>query len=648
MSENRLDGGLDGVGRRPRRGRGGGATAARAGGCTHTLEPLEPRRLLSAVPGNMIASPLGEIATATGSGVPAGNTIPVGHTPAQIDTAYGINAIQFGSVAGTGAGQTIAIIVAYDNPELVDTGSAGFATSDLHRFDLAMGLADPPSFVKVDQVGGTDYPGTDPTGAWENESAMDVEWAHATAPAANILLVEANSDNLSDLIGGAVVYARQQPGVSVISMSFAATEAAQETTFDADLTTPPGHAGITFVAGTGDYGPPGNYPAFSPNVLAVGSTTLYTDSAGDYEGESGYVSSGGGISQYETKPAYQDLVATPSTTYRTIPDVAFDGDDTTGGAVYDSYNGGSAPWYEVGGTSFGAPNWAGMIAIADQGRALAGLAALDGPSQTLPRLYGLPASDFNDITTGQNTGSGGTTYQATVGYDLVTGRGTPIASRLVPDLAGGTAAVNGSVFLDQAGDGVWTVNDKPMVGWTVTLSQGSVVFSTTSASNGAFSFSQLSPGTYVAAVTLPIGFGQTLPATSVYTLNLLNGQAVTAVLFAARIAPTPSPPVATTAVVANARSASGDAGAGSVESAGEPSADTAASALPPRALIPADGAAVGHGAATATPAEPAAPLVGANSAALPAIGWASLWLDWISGWSWTSAAASAASAVTGG
>src|SRR5262249_39858723 len=102
----------------------------------------------------------------------------------------------------------------------------------------------------------------------------------------------------------------------------------------------------------------------------------------------------------------------------------------TGVAICDSFNGGSSPWYQVGGTSFSAPAWAGLIAIADQGRALNGLGSLDGSSGTLPALYQLAASDFHDITTGING------FNAGPGYDNVTGRGPPYANLVVSQLAG--------------------------------------------------------------------------------------------------------------------------------------------------------------------------------------------------------------------
>src|SRR5580704_3083669 len=103
---------------------------------------------------------------------------PSGFTPAQIVNAYGINAIQFGSVVGNGAGQTIAIVNAYDNPDLVDSTSPNFASSDLAKFDAQFGLPNPPSFLKVNETGGTSYPATSPPGtgttaSWAGEADLD-------------------------------------------------------------------------------------------------------------------------------------------------------------------------------------------------------------------------------------------------------------------------------------------------------------------------------------------------------------------------------------------------------------------------------------------------------------------------------------------
>src|SRR5262249_4027173 len=151
--------------------------------------------------------------------------------------------------------------------------------------------------------------------------------------------------------------------------------------------------------------------------------------------ETGWSGSGGGISTYEAQPSYQNGVVTQSTTRRTAPDVAYDADPNTGFSIYDSYNsrppysGTYGPWSKIGGTSAGAPQWAPLIAIADQGRALLHLDPLDGRSQTLPLLYGLSGVDYRDITSGTSTGT--PHLSAGPGYDLVTGLGSPLANRIV-------------------------------------------------------------------------------------------------------------------------------------------------------------------------------------------------------------------------
>ena len=137
--------------------------------------------------------------------------------------------------------------------------------------------------------------------------------------------------------------------------------------YNSVFTTPSGHQGVTFVASTGDDGEPGGFPASSPNVLAVGGTTLTVDSSGNYVSESAWSGSGGGISAYESQPSYQNGVVTQTTTKRAIPDVSFDADPNTGVAVYDSFTyGTSQPWVQVGGTSFSAPAWGAIISIIDQ------------------------------------------------------------------------------------------------------------------------------------------------------------------------------------------------------------------------------------------------------------------------------------------
>ncbi|HEX4128725.1 MAG TPA: choice-of-anchor Q domain-containing protein, partial [Pirellulales bacterium] len=343
--------------------------------------------------------------------------------PTALVHAYDIDQIKFsGGVVGNGTGQTVAIVDAYDDPNIA---------SDLHNFDQYFGLSD-PNLLKVSQTGSTtQLPGTDPAGlgnSWAVEISLDVEYVHTIAPGANILLVEANSDYDDDLYA-AVQYAANYSGVSVVSMSWGAGEGASETSYDGDFVTPNGHTGITFVAATGDSGSPGGYPADSPNVLAVGGTSLQV-SGDNYVYENAWSGSGGGFSSYESEPSYQ--LGVQNTGARSIPDVSFDADPKTGVAVYDSWDYGSAtPWEQIGGTSLAAPCWAGIIAIANQGRSIAGESTLDGASQTLPYLYSLENS-FRDITSGSNGD-----YSAGVGYDEVTGLGTPIANAVVAGLVAG-------------------------------------------------------------------------------------------------------------------------------------------------------------------------------------------------------------------
>ena len=363
---------------------------------------------------------------------------PTGTTPTQIRHAYGFDQISFsgGTVAGDGSGTTIAIADAFNDPNI---------SNDLHQFDLQFGIPDPPVFTQVNQSGGSKLPAAN--SGWINEISLDVEWSHAIAPGADILLVEANSSSNANL-NAAAAFAAKQPGVVVVSMSFGGLEFSGELAADSTFLTPTGHTGVTFVASSGDAGAPDSEPASSPNVLAVGATTLSVDSSGNILSESGWSGSGGGISAYEPQPTYQSGVLTQSQSARTNPDVAYDADPSTGFPVYDSFNNPvSAPWSEFGGTSDAAPQWAALIAIADQGRELDGLVALDGRTQTLPTLYTLPSSDFHDITTGGSTGS--PAYSAAAGYDLVTGLGTPVANKivagLIPEVTRSTPAVGSTV-----------------------------------------------------------------------------------------------------------------------------------------------------------------------------------------------------------
>jgi fibronectin type 3 domain-containing protein len=387
------------------------------------LEALEDRRVPA------VLRPTYLLAGGPGDFSPLSSTGPVGYSPAQVRQAYGFNLIVFnGGVTGDGAGQTIAIVDAGDDPTIV---------ADLLTFDVAYGLAAPPSFKVVNQSGGSTLPL--PVSGWPLEIALDVEWAHAIAPAANILLVEADSANNSDM-NAAVVYAAGQ--AAVVSMSFGESESAlsqpQQASYDTIFT---GTSGVTYVAASGDSGAPPIWPSSSPYVVAAGGTHLSL-SGNTYVSESGWSGSGGGISIHEAQPAFQQGLTIHDGTnlvnsngFRTTPDVAFDSDPATGFGVVDSFDYGTiAPWVKVGGTSAASPQLAALFAIANQGRVRNGRTNLDGPTQTLPYLYGLPSGDYHDVTTGTSTGI--PNYTAAAGYDLVTGLGSPLANLVAVHLSG--------------------------------------------------------------------------------------------------------------------------------------------------------------------------------------------------------------------
>jgi subtilase family serine protease len=394
------------------------------------LEELEARTLLSgsAVPDTLSATQPVSPPAAQGS-TPASSVVVqpdivvlspsvspnvTGYTPAQIRQAYGINqTVLPNGQPATGAGQTIAIVDAYNDPNI---------SSDLATFDSQFGLSAPPSFqvVPLNNV-------SQVNNGWAAETSLDVEWAHAVAPGANILLVEAPSNSLADLLS-AVSYAAGQPGVVAVSMSWGANEFNGETSFDNVFTTPPNHPGVTFVASSGDGGsaPGPQFPSVSPNVLAVGGTSLYLNTSGGYGSETAWNLSGGGKSLYEAEPSFQQ--GAQNFGVRTTPDVSYDSNPNTGFIIYDSVGLNGQTGFIVGGTSAGAPQWAAILALADQARAAVGLGSLANGQAA---VYGLPASDFHDITSGSNGA-----YSAGPGYDLVTGIGSPQVNLIVPSLAG--------------------------------------------------------------------------------------------------------------------------------------------------------------------------------------------------------------------
>jgi subtilase family serine protease len=338
--------------------------------------------------------------------------------PAQVRHAYG-----FDQVTNQGAGQTIGIVDAYDDAN---------AESDLGVFSTQFGLPACTSsngcFRKVYSNGKKPVANAN----WAVEIALDVEWAHAIAPKATILLVETPTNSLSDLVGGVTVAVRD--GASAVSMSWTAGEFSGETSMDKNFVS----NGVTYLAASGDAGTGAVYPAASPDVIGVGGTSLSLSANGSYLSETAWSGSGGGLSAFEREPSFQAQFGIPddSRGYRGSPDVSYDGNPGTGYAVYDSIGiSGYAGWFQVGGTSAGTPQWAALIAITNSMRAAARKSNLSSTNTTLYSLAktGLN-TDFRAVTQGTN-GTCGTICTASAGYDYLTGLGTPQASALIAALA---------------------------------------------------------------------------------------------------------------------------------------------------------------------------------------------------------------------
>lgn len=335
--------------------------------------------------------------------------LPSGLSPKQVANAYGVSA-----VAAQGKGQTIAIVDAYDDPKI---------EADLAVFNKEFGL---PACTTANKCFKKIYaknkkPKTD--AGWAGEIALDVEWAHAMAPQAKIILVEAASDSIEDLFQAVEVAAKS--GATVVSMSWGTGEFAEQTTYDSIFTNP----NITFTASAGDSGTGTIYPASSPTVLAVGGTTLSVDAYGNYQGETAWSGSGGGLSTVESWPSYQSAFPIlQSNKMRGVPDVAYNADPETGFSVYSSVpSDDGTGWQVVGGTSAGAPQWAALIAVVNST-----LPTKLG-SSVKRQLYAAAkdeANHFNDITSGTN-GDCGYYCTAQEGYDYVTGLGSPEFANLI-------------------------------------------------------------------------------------------------------------------------------------------------------------------------------------------------------------------------
>ena len=390
--------------------------------------------------------------------------------PDQIRTAYNLPALY--AKGATGKGVTIMIVDAFGSPTI---------KADLATFDEQFGYPAPPSFTTIAPAGKIPPFNPKNTGmvGWAGETTLDVEYAHALAPAANILLVETPVSETEGEAGfPQIVEAEEYPlahyKVGVISQSFSATEEtfadyAQLSPLRAAYTDAESRK-VTVLAGTGDTGATdyesngvslysrrvSAWPATDPLVTAVGGTQLEQSGAGytsvawndtynqavtKYWSGSSTASpyaTGGGTSEFFARPSYQNGVKAVTGAYRGVPDIAMSAACNGAVEVYSSYT--FKGWSEVCGTSEATPEFAAVVAIADQ---VAGH-SLGVINPTLYALAAQHAAGIVDVTSGNNTvafTSGGKQvtvkgYSAGKGYDLVTGIGTPNALLLAYELAG--------------------------------------------------------------------------------------------------------------------------------------------------------------------------------------------------------------------
>ncbi len=368
------------------------------------------------------------------------------YTPSEMRTAYNVPA------AYDGSGQTIVIIDAYGSPTI---------QQDLAYFDRVMGLPDPT--LNIIYPSGPPAPYDPKTmSGWAGETSLDVEWAHAIAPRATIDLLVAPTNHGSDMAAAEAYAVNNHPG-NVVSMSFGASEPAipggaknRHLQHSDSLFQQAAAAGITMIASAGDYGATnGNsaltaqFPASDPSVLSVGGTSLFMSDTGAYQSETVWndsdpaqcplgcaygtlaAATGGAPSVIFKAPPYQQDFFHPDS--REVADVSYNAGVYTAVLVAESFNSPKQPGlYFVGGTSAGAPQWAGIIALANQ----AAGHPLGFVNDTLYKVArkGPYNSVFHDVTSGSNGFLGEAAETAGPGYDMPTGLGSPNAANVITAL----------------------------------------------------------------------------------------------------------------------------------------------------------------------------------------------------------------------
>jgi subtilase family serine protease len=384
----------------------------------------------------------------------------------QLETAYDMQPLYEKGL--TGAGYTIVLVDSFGSPTIA---------RDLATFDIDSGLPPPPSFKIIRPAG--PVPSFNPHNAlmvdWALETSLDVEYSHAMAPGAKLLLVETPVAETLGVHGFPQIVKAENDVIDdhlgdVISQSFATAEetfpsAASLLALRSDYVNAQTH-GVTVLAAAGDWGPSSptdatettfftkrvaEWPADDPLVTGVGGTQLHLDQAGDRVKPDNVwndtallgspAAGSGGLSTIFSRPSYQDTVRSVVGTHRGFPDVSLSAAVNGAALVYMSFAGESPGFQLVGGTSEACPLFAGIVAIADQ-------AAGHRLGLLNPTLYALAAEHkpgIVDITKGNNTvtfSQGGRNFtvpgwSATTGYDLASGLGTVNGAQLVAELAHG-------------------------------------------------------------------------------------------------------------------------------------------------------------------------------------------------------------------
>jgi subtilase family serine protease len=342
---------------------------------------------------------------------------PPGVGVVQIRHAYG-----FDKVPEDGAHQVIAVVEPFDDPSVAGDQ---VAFSQAFHLPLPAGtrpdrpctiqLGPHPCFVRVGQQSAAPT-----TLTWASETANSVEWIHALAPAADLMLVEAASNQMSDLMRA--TRSAAAAGATVVAMTWGMPEQPDYRQYDDVFRVP--H--VAFVAASGDFGHGVNYPAASPRVIAVGGTEVDVNGKGARTREEiAWSGTGGGTSSTEPIPDYQRLLE-PWPTGRTVPDVSIAAASSNSGFASFSTGAGGSGWHQVIGTSVGAALWAALIALIDQrlGRAIETAAPLYEAANSAGE------SPFGAVALGSNGGCG-LECSARPGYNELAGLGTPNVSRLL-------------------------------------------------------------------------------------------------------------------------------------------------------------------------------------------------------------------------